>query len=392
MRKILIVLLTLAIILAVPISTFALSIGAPYSFSSVRLNSVFEYKLSEIDPYHSLTISSIKSATDFLDNPYKIIECSPSGYMIYDETNGIFTEYSKSSPSPYLNRFGSLYYCGPTFYYHLDVKTNNLVNPIDTSESIPYYEIEAYSDSCQEYANLYSTMRNETVLNYVENSTAGISFAQLINARGTYSTNSVKTSEVLYPNFFRNMPEYFGYKSGGYCGYIALNMIIAYQDKYYNDNVMQNSFWKNYGNSDFATSPQLKNGNESFTHYIFTNFPTDNILVNGGGSFSSVIAGVSEDYYNSINQPLSHSSKIWGTFTKYTIMNELDADNPVILFGDISHADRTNSLFHGVVLYRYTHEGGFWNDPVYTVHFGHTNYSEVVLTGILGSIYTIHMN
>ena len=106
---------------------------------STRLMSVINVKLDElktIDNVNSLTVANIKTAHDLAGHEYKVIECAPSGYMIFNEETGVFTEYSSSAPSPYLECTDSnLIYCGPTFYYTED-NAGNLHHLINTFEEI----------------------------------------------------------------------------------------------------------------------------------------------------------------------------------------------------------------------------------------------------------------
>ena len=64
------------------------------------------------------SISDIKIAYGFNGDAYIIVECEPTGYMIYHPASGTFAETSPSSQSPYFGLQGDdLYYCGPTRYY-----------------------------------------------------------------------------------------------------------------------------------------------------------------------------------------------------------------------------------------------------------------------------------
>ena len=71
--------------------------------------------------------------------------------------------------------------------------------------------------------------------------------------------------------------------------------------------------------------------------------------------------------------------------------------NPVILGGITKHPSsnekdssiKDENASHAVVLYKYTHEWGFWNAPTYTVHYGWYDYSEVEIIGSAGTVDNI---
>ena len=54
---------------------------------------------------------------DFAGNEYTLVECAPSGYIIYHNESGTFVEGSVVAQSPYLGISGEKYYGGPNEYY-----------------------------------------------------------------------------------------------------------------------------------------------------------------------------------------------------------------------------------------------------------------------------------
>ena len=125
------------------VSTFA---STTIDKIKLRTNTFFnEY----IDSWASeRTISSIKKITDFSGNPYLVIECSPTGYLIYNEDAGVIMEESERSPSPYLDISHGLY-GGPTQYYSQDINANIVKhtitgNPLSSNQisalSLLYYD------------------------------------------------------------------------------------------------------------------------------------------------------------------------------------------------------------------------------------------------------------
>ena len=64
----------------------------------------------------NLIIKNIKILKDFNDNTYLLIECNPTGYLIYDYDINEVLECSATVPSPYTNYSTNLFYSGPQFY------------------------------------------------------------------------------------------------------------------------------------------------------------------------------------------------------------------------------------------------------------------------------------
>ncbi|MBO7402215.1 MAG: hypothetical protein J6U10_04405, partial [Lachnospiraceae bacterium] len=133
-----------------------------------RKRSLFEYVAMRMSSDKKLTVSAIKYAEDFAGNKYTVIECSPEGYMIFCETSGVFVEYSATSLSPYLNRNGDIYYCGPTYYYE-KVGRSELEHTLLKNESINVKEISGYADECNAFVKYNLEQKNEVVLNYIRN-------------------------------------------------------------------------------------------------------------------------------------------------------------------------------------------------------------------------------
>ncbi|MDR0220572.1 MAG: hypothetical protein LBI54_04095 [Lachnospiraceae bacterium] len=131
--------MAVAIIILLSNSTSVMAMSQTYSFAREdRMQVLFSAKLIEmIDESEARggtadgvaeTISKIKRITDFAGNQYTLVECSPTGYMIFHIESGIFTEYSATAPSPYLGEEGNFYYLGLKGYYVENKKDNAFVH------------------------------------------------------------------------------------------------------------------------------------------------------------------------------------------------------------------------------------------------------------------------
>lgn len=361
-------------------TVFASSAVNSVTFEQARKISVFEYKISEMCTDQDLTISCIKTATDFAGNPYTIVECNPTGYLVFCETSGVFVEYSPTAPSPYLNQNGELYYCGPTFYYKKDSTGLTLKHTIEENESVSAARILNYVSTCNQFVDYNLEQKNTVILNYIKSGDVNTPFSEIASQ---YQTRSTTYGYLTNYTFFFNMTAPCGYYcpsgSDGICGYVGLSLIIAYRDKYTDDNYMANSYWQNS-----TTKTNLINGSSSFAAYLRNNHGTQD------GTYSATIKTVSESYFEGRGLNVTHTSKIWGLFNRNTIMSAIDDDNPVLLFGSLNDpSDDGNNINHAVVAYKYTDHSGLFGSTVYTAHFGWDNYSNIYVSGTIGSIYIL---
>lgn len=389
LRKILLFVLAISILLtATAIPAFAISgiIESENVGFEIRLLSIFNAKLSEMEAIETDTnfrVSNIKSAVDFAGNEYYIAECSPTGYMIFNVNTGVFAEYSPSAPSPYLGYFEDLYYCGPTFYY-VEGTDGDLEHLIVSDEIIVGSEKANYVESCQQYYNTLVADTNQLVVNYLDGQYGNQSFAQVATAAMSAQEEVQSTTYGYLKNyeFFFNM-EHCGYycppNSGGICGYIGLGMLIAYKEKYNSSaNYMNDSYW-----SDVAHN-NLKGGTASLAWHLRSNHGSED------STYSTTIKETSESYFSGRGVTVKHVSKWWGFFNNNTIMNSIDADNPVLLFGNLFNPQNADdNINHAVVVYKYTDHSGLFGETNFTTHYGWDGYENIYVSGTFGSIYIL---
>lgn len=373
--------LILCVVILLPpmnLTSFAASKSA-YLTEQNRLESVFTYKIRQMSEKQELKIDRIKVAYDFAGNKYTVIECTPIGYLIFCDALGIFLEYSPSSYSPYKEIEEGLYYCGPTFYYVMNENESCLQHTILKDEKILMEDKDKYVSSCEALYDCLKEQENMFVLNYIHDEKQTLSFEDVL---ASYAPNSVIYGYLSNYDFFYDMTSPCGYYcpagSNGICGYIGLSLIISYRDKYTDDGYMNDVYWYDTGEN------YLKNGSDSFAAYLRNNHGTSD------STYSATIMSVSQSYFNGSGLSVSHSSYLWGFFNRNTIMNAIDADNPVLMFGSLENPTNGNNINHAVVAYKYMDESGLFGETRYTAHFGWDDYSNIYVFGTLGSIYILH--
>lgn len=359
------VIILVCLILSNSTLAFALDLSTTISDVQMEANamSVFEAKVNEVDS--SLTITRTRDLFDFAGNEYTLIECSPVGYFIFHNESGIFTEFSPSSDSPYKNIGASttLLYGGPTFYYI--VEDNSFVHTV-ISEQLSADNLESYAEKCDEYDSSLMLNKDEAVCNYISSNTSSQGFSCLTSTMGARSTNS--TTYVTNASFFYDDNDSnFGYVSGGYCGYIAANLVLRYWD-----DCGDISLSSTYTSSTGVSRAQLTNALIDIgvdLEYSHDSVPWE---------IKNVIYEFCED--NDIYARIGYSLLSTG------ITDEIDSDRPVIVFGNLSASPSTATGNHAVVVYGYYETStGFTYD---IAHFGWSGYGEAYVYGTYGGSTT----
>ena len=353
---------------------------------TTRLMSVIDVKLNElkmIDNVDNLTIANVKTAHDLAGNEYKIIECAPSGYMIFNEETGVFTEYSSTASSPYLGYDLNLVYCGPTFYYVED-STGDLHHLINTFEEIDSDVKAIFTQSCNDYYATLVADTNQLVVDYLNGDYQNQTFLQIVTTTTQVQATPRTTTYGYLQNyeFFYNMQQCGYYSppgSNGICGYIALGMLIAYKEKYNSSaNYMDDIYWSD------PTHNNLKGGTDSLAWHLRSNYGSDD------STYSTTIKETSQAYFTGRGVVVNHVSEWWGSFTKGTIMDSIDDDNPVLIFGSLFNPQNPDdNIDHGVVAYKYSDESGLFGDTTFTAHYGWDGYENIYVSGLFGSIYIL---
>ena len=317
-----------------------------------------------------LTITRIITVQDFSNEKYTVIECVPRGYIIYHPNSVVFVESSPSAISPYINLTGdNLYYGGPTEYYieNDGIYYHTVIDEVIDNQT-DINNMKLYSQKIKSELNSH---KNIALLDYVINKDAA-AYATMSKSN-TYAVESgLSLNEI---NWFKNLNQCGYYSVGdGLCGFVALNILYSFFDKFKDDNFMDDKYWVD------STKTLLKNNENSFTKYLYDLDPKSSTT-------SMHIHNVSKKYLNEKGiTNIKHTSRYWGFFTKKTIKNLINDGYPVILFGNLEDPPGYTGKKggHAVVAYQYS-------ENEFVCHYGWNNCTEVTIVGTLGSIYAMEV-
>jgi len=350
-----------------------LSTGTVFASNSIsseielRTSKVLVELFRDISEPTSNKVNSVKTVYDFDGNEYKVVEGAPQGYLIFSVNSGVVVEHSYSSISPYFNTNGKLFYGGPNFYYS---QKDNYLNHTIIDENHNIEQIDNFKLSSRNLNEMLFQMKDTVILDYINK---GIKTPEQL------TDQSRATGTVDNPGFYENLDS-FGGMSGGVCGFIGLNMLIGYHDKYKNESgedIMDDIYWTD------TNKTGLKSNNESLSKYLYDLDPKD-------GTTSVHIHNVMQQYSNERNLTYDHTSRYKPFYTIATITNAIDRNTPVEVFGSLGNPSSKGGINHAVVVYKYkTYKNflGIVYKADYTVHFGWSGYNSVVITGTIGSIY-----
>ena len=347
---------------------------AQYASKESRLRSVFDYLLSVSEGGESISVSEIKTVIDFAGNLYYVAECVPTGYIIYCDASGIFTEYSMTSISPYFGASGTLYYGGPTYYYAQNNIEEDAVGLLYPDETLSRQAIADFAKDSQRYCEYNKAQANVNVLTYVENGNVNVSFAQVVATLP--APVAMEYGKLTHPNFFVDCTNPCGY-AANLCAYTALALQIAYRDKYRDNNYMDEIYWQT------TDRVKLRSGSASFAYYLRSNYgSSDGVSINE-------IKAVSEAYCKARGISATHTAKSTLGFSRSTIMNAIDSDTPVMLAGKFTSPSSGTKYEHAVVAYAYYNNTSLFGTTTYVVHYGIDGYSNITLSETISSIYML---
>lgn len=331
-----------------------------------------------------ISADTIKALLDFAGNSYTLIECEPSGYMIYHNASGQFVETSATSPSPYAGFDKNLYYAGPTQYYVLE---NGIYKHTVIDESHTQDEVDAYSAVCEQANENYIESANVDIIDYIESGEQQqvSSIAEALSANEsapTYITNAYCLSNCETASEM----SYFGKNA---CGYIAAALLMLW----YRETI--NSTYLSTNNSTGQSYLKLKNG-----VHVFNGDP--NNYANGKtfsynlwrwhsglgqsdyengyyGTGAGEIATTLESYVKGKGLPYTYDTDVLPLTS--SIISKIDSrDRPYLLWGTgVQPVDESQKKCdHAVIVY------GHWNGYL-LCNFGWPGYSCSSVKGFWGS-------
>lgn len=374
-----------------PIATNAASISAADDVQkTARITTIFNMYIDELesqantllelsgDDMIDIQIEQVSVIYDFAGNEYTLVECNPSGYIIYHNASGTFVEASAIAESPYAGCKGEKYYGGPNeYYFKKNVDGEEIYCYTKTEEEFCTDEMTAYVEKSELINSALVENENTTVLNYVERN------QQLDLVSPTAVTYGDWTAVMNY-RFFTGMsyPGETTIDGKGICGYIAAAMLLTYQQLTFGGDVVDSCYYT---------------GNYTSGYRIYECFPEDlydigHDLGYGTNTTSVAIHYTVKQYLANRNIIATHTS-LYIPFAGNTVIESKILENrPVIWFGNIAENsfDNQQNINHAVVVYAYNYSllGGY----KYLAHFGWNNASMVTFSGVLGSIYTFDID
>lgn len=373
--------------LSFPNDTSAVSTSNIPNSVNTRMINIFnrqiEYMISLRNDAYNLenintvtTISEISELYDFDNNLYILVECQPTGYMIFHVESGVFVEYSPITNSPYHNLNGSHRYVGPNEYYiSSDAESNYYYIFDDSSSIISDNEKSRLNIVSKEVSAQLCNNAQSEVLSYINGEVDSIPTTYTFQQTTTASTYTVESNGWTYINgcnFFMNMAN-CGYMNGGLCGYIAAAMLLCY------DRVMNGI---NTVPSSLIT--RTSDGYNIDPYLTYCLYVRGQELGYGSGTTAFSISNVVQSWLADNRIAMAHTSLLIPI--EYEIVAKIECDRPVIWFGHITDQtfnDTTGN--HAVIVYGYS--GNILNYD-FVAHFGWNGANMVYFTGILGSIYT----
>lgn len=358
------------------------------------LSLVLEYKMEEVraslesvdskfDSTADWTINAVKVLEDFAEGYYILVECSPSGYFIYDPNSGNIVESSLTAPSPYSNEDTNLYYCGPNEYY-IQTAFDEYTYTI-TQEKISAEEMEGFTE--------YSEKMREKLAAQPDIVALSIGSGNIEESHDDCSaelTSLVSDGWALVRNysFFTNLAS-CGYcevnsngnkvSSGGsgICGYIAAGMLVTYDTIKNGKGYVSSAYYSKSGDvvSIKSTLPYML-----YRKGVALGYGTDTTSIE--------VHYALEAFFDVRNTTVNHVSYYAPIANNANVANYLYDDRPVIWFGIISSNshDTQKKISHAVVIYGY--KMSILGQYSYIAHFGWEGANTVSFSGVIGSMYT----
>ncbi len=331
-------------------------------------------------------IGEVKELYDFDGNTYTLFELKPTGYIIYHNDSATFFEYATNSISPYYSFYGNLFYGGMKQYYQKD--NNKYVGVVLKDVTLTTEDLESLRLDSQEIAkrNNENKIKNNLAFLNDEISLNDVAlYRQIADSKNEMDAITPASSpSISMANFFPRLTTQYnmGYHSGGVCGYIAANMILAYNAMAY----------------DYFLVPSIYIDRANYT--IKGSALTAKLIDYGGdspnsdGKYPGTTAIKIRDVVHAFIGGESYNSYSWTSSWWIGIINSrgsIDANHPCILFGSLNRPDTGASVNHAVVAYGYT--GNFWTGYTYRVHFGWSGYADVQLSlNAIGTTMTLRIS
>ena len=352
-----------------------------------RLQRVIDAQSTDMNRAFNADIEpvSAKPLLDFAGNQYTVIECEPTGYMIFHNASCHFVEFSTSSPSPYLYYSDNLFYGGPTEYYYFDGEQY-----LHTVIAEHYNDTlaEDMATTCEIANQYYVDTADRDVIDYV---TRGVVSDQV----RTISTNS-SLSRSSFPTYISNAPVFthcttqseMSYFNKGACGYIAAALLMLWYRQSVNINYLTTNSSTGLSYVTYKSGYYVFNGTPStyydgrtFSYNLWRWHSTMGNADYTNGNYSTGagdIATTLSSYLSTKNISCNYIPALLPS-TSYVISILENKDRPYLLWGYLQPADESrDKCMHAVTVY------GHYNGYL-LCHFGWEGYTCSSVDGIWGS-------
>ena len=336
-----------------------------------------------------VSLATIRSLKDFAGNDYTLAECTPTGYMIMCNDAGVLMEYSASSPSPYLNETGALYYGGSGIFF---AERNGQMYDLFGETYCDVSVMENLATSSDEIYQSAMEEKNESVVAYLSGQAVMTRSASL----NLYGKNWTVVNNA---DFFRNkrtaiQMSYYDNGNTAYSGYVSASMLLGYYDTFKGHYGLVNS---NYMTGSGVNRHFCKYNGKSFTEAYLVRLLNENGI--NHWSTSTQIRKVMNAYFAEQNSGLGSYDMIMPFFSGLTIKKQIDKNNPVILCGNIESPSTpsggqssSGDSDRAVLVYGYYKKSA--TKYAFLVHYARAGYSESTInhysSSTMGSMYIIN--
>lgn len=161
---------------------------------------------------------NVKHLNDFNDCVYYIVEFTPTGYAIFDDSFTQILEFNARALSPYTTYSSNMFYAGAGEYYVQpeDGASDTLVHPVTNDVVVLDIEMnELLKSKSQEMST---------------------SIRQMVNSRLSHTSSDCTYTQSTASTQYVSLSEYSsitgcdttGYNTSGNCGFIAASLIVWY--------------------------------------------------------------------------------------------------------------------------------------------------------------------
>lgn len=353
------------------------------SINDINLSaSLIDSKMAELLKVDAISSTATKTIHDFAGNDYVVATYGDLGYGILNVANDDVVEIAPFSPLPfdwdnedvrYVPWVGFYEKRGSTFF---DTKTGEEVS-VDT---LNYLGTES-----QRFVEQSIDDKNEVAVSQ----TRSIKKSKSINMASditNYPLNSrliYADVEVPYSWYFKRNINQYPKNDGGYCGYVAASLLLAYNEIFNSTGYFSKEQSAKYITP--YTGIKLESGWDGVPT-LANSFPKDVWGENIGKSVPSTINDAIHQFMSGKGKEYEIYNYVWQFAT---VTDPIKQGVPAAYFGNIPNVETGSGTEpHVVTAY------GYFNDGKLLVNYGWEGYSQVVMSQLglfdLGGVIAIY--